>query len=49
MDLLDEYGINGTFNAFFFHLYLFGIGNNSRSNPFNKRRDDAIKTTPNDL
>jgi len=49
MDLLDEYGVNTTFNAFFFYLSLFDIGDDFRSNPFKKRKDDAIQTTPNDL
>jgi hypothetical protein len=33
----------------FFYLSLFDIGDDFRSNPFKKRRDDTIQTTPNDL
>jgi hypothetical protein len=38
VDLLGEYDVSATFNVFY--LTLFDIGDDSRSNPFEKRGDD---------
>jgi hypothetical protein len=39
VDLPDEYGVSATFNVS--DLTLFDVGDDSRSNPFEKRGDDA--------
>ena len=39
VDLPGEYGVGVTFNVF--DLTLFDVGNDSRSNPFEERGDDA--------
>ena len=38
VDLLGEYDVSATFNVFY--IALFDIGDDSRSNPFEKRGDD---------
>jgi hypothetical protein len=44
MDQLDEYDVSATFNVFY--LFLFDIGDDSRTNHFEKRGNDAIQATP---
>ena len=39
IDLSGEYGVKATFNVF--DLTLFDVGDDSRSNPFEERGDDA--------
>jgi translation initiation factor IF-1 len=41
VDLPNEYGVNATFNVA--DLSLFDVGDDSRSNPFEERGDDAIQ------
>ena len=41
MDLLGEYGVSDTFNVS--DLSLFGVGDDTRLNPFKERGDDAIQ------
>jgi hypothetical protein len=38
VDLPGEYGVSATFNVS--DLTLFGVGNDSRSNPFQEKGDD---------
>jgi hypothetical protein len=45
VDLPSEYGVNATFNVA--DLSLFDVSDDSRSNPFEERGDDAIQA-PND-
>jgi hypothetical protein len=40
VDLLSEYDVSATFNVS--NLFLFYVGEDSRSNSFEERRDDAI-------
>jgi hypothetical protein len=40
VDLLSEYDVSATFN--FSNLSLFDVGEDSRSNSFEERGDDAI-------
>jgi hypothetical protein len=47
MDLLGEYGVSATFNVS--GLSSFNIGDDSRSNPFEERRDDAIQPSKDPL
>jgi hypothetical protein len=47
VDLPGEYGVSATFNVFY--LSLFDEGDNSRSNPFKKRGDDAIQPSKDPL
>ena len=44
MDQLDEYDVSATFSIF--SLFLFDIGDDSRTNHFEKRRNDTIQATP---
>jgi hypothetical protein len=45
VDLPSEYGVSASFNVA--NLSLFDVGDDSRSNPFEERGDDAIQA-PND-
>ena len=47
MDLLGEYGVSATFNVS--DLSSFNIGDDSRSNPFEERRDDVIQPSKDPL
>jgi hypothetical protein len=47
VDLPNEYGVNATFNVA--DLSLFDVGDDSRSNPFEERGDDAIQATKDPL
>jgi hypothetical protein len=40
VDLPGEYGVSDTFNIS--NLFLFDVGDDSRLNPFEEKRDDAI-------
>jgi hypothetical protein len=40
VDLPSEYGVSDTFNIS--NLSLFDVGDDSRLNPFEEKRDDAI-------
>ena len=44
MDLPGEYNISATFNVFY--LSLFDVGNDSRMNPFEERRNDDNQQAP---
>lgn len=46
MDVLDEYGVNATFNIF--DISLFDVGDDSRRNPFKHRGNDWIEAIPRD-
>lgn len=43
MDQQDEYDVSATFSVFY--LFLFDIGDDSRTNHFEKRRNDTIQAT----
>jgi len=45
MDLQDEYNVSDIFKVFFFYLFLFDVGDDSRSNSFEERRHNAIMAT----
>ena len=47
VDLRGEYGVNATF--YVAYLSLFDVGDDSRSNPFEERGDDAIQAPNNPL
>ena len=47
MDLPGEYGVSATFNVS--NLSLFDVGDDSRSNPFKEREDDAIQPSKDPL
>jgi len=47
VNLLGEYGVSATFNVA--DLSLFDVGDDSRSNPFEERRDDAIQASKDPL
>jgi hypothetical protein len=44
VDLQGEYGVSATFNVS--DLILFDVGDDSRLNPFEERRDDEDQSTP---
>ena len=44
MNLPGEYNISATFNVFY--LSLFDVGNDSRMNPFEERRNDDNQQAP---
>ena len=47
VDLLGEYNVSATFNVS--DIYLFDVGDDSRTNPFEERGNDTIQATPRDL
>jgi len=47
VDLPDEYGVSATFNVS--DLSSFDVGDDSRSNPFDKRGDDVIQASKDPL
>ena len=47
MDLPGEYSVSATFNVFY--LSLFDVDDDSRSNPFEERGDNAIQPSKNPL
>jgi hypothetical protein len=47
MDLPGEYGVSDTFNIS--NLSLFDVVDDSRSNPFEEKRDDAIQPSKDPL
>jgi len=46
IDISNKYGISTNFDVFY--LSLFDVGDDSRSNPFDERGNDAIQIIPND-
>jgi hypothetical protein len=46
IDISNKYGISTNFDVFY--LSLFDVGDDSRSNLFDERGNDAIQITPND-
>jgi len=47
IDLLGEYNVSATFNVY--DIYLFDVGDDSRTDPFEERGNDTIQATPRDL
>jgi hypothetical protein len=47
VDLLGEYNVSATFNVS--DIYLFDVGDDSRTNSFEERGNDTIQATPRDL
>jgi hypothetical protein len=47
IDLLGEYNVSATFNVS--DIYLFDVGDDSRTNSFEERGNDTIQATPRDL
>jgi hypothetical protein len=47
VDLLSEYGVHATFNIS--DLFLFNVGDDSRSNSFEERGDDMIQPSKDPL
>lgn len=45
VDLSSDYGVSAIFNIF--NISLFNVDDESRSNPFQERWDDASQITPN--
>jgi hypothetical protein len=47
IDLPGKYGVDVTFNIF--NIFLFDVGDDSRTNSFDDRRNDTTQATPRDL
>jgi hypothetical protein len=47
INLLGEYNVSATFNVS--DIYLFDVGDDSRTNSFEERGNDTIQATPRDL
>jgi len=47
IDLSGKYGVDVTFNVS--NVFLFDVGDDSRTNSFDERRNDTTQATPRDL